>query len=313
MAFSQLVEAHHKLAYSNNVILVNQQKGSKLRGTVTEVPCTGEAHDAAELVGEVDYYEGDGSRPRTNIETVPQSERRWLIRPPEIKSGQYIDKEDVFDSINYPTAKIVQAHTMAVNRGIDDKILGVRKLPDGTFGIRDGGVLGGVIEGKRPGNARIALPSEYVTPHGSARLTLDKLLMGREKLGVDENDMTAMLNMAITPYQHTDLLRIVTIARAALSMFQEPVMQSGRVTQFLGYNFWETMRLPKTGNIRLNPIWTKANIALGIWQDVQGTMWNDSHADNRPYSKVEAYMDCVRVQDKGVHVIEADESAAPET
>lgn len=307
MAFTARVESHHKLAYSNNVMLVTQQMGSRFRGTVTEVPCSGEANDAAELVGKLEYIEGDGARPRSNIENVPDSERRWLIRPNPLKSGQYIDKEDVFDSINYPTSKIVQAHTIAVNRGIDDKILGVVRNPDGTFGIRDCGVLGGATTGKRPG-ARVQLSSDYVTVHGGVGLTIDKLVAAIEQLGLDDNDMSRPLTMAITPKQHTDLLKIVAQTQENLNAFQQEELRRGKVSFFMGIDFMVTNRLPKTGTTRHCPIWTRENIALGIWQDVRGDMWNDTHAENRPYAFVDAFVDCVRIQDNGVHVIECTEA-----
>ena len=306
--FTARVEAHHKLSYSNNVKLVTQQKGSLFRSTVTEVPCTGEAHDAAELIGKVEAIEGDGSRTRSNIENVPSSKRRWLIRPDEIKSGQYIDKEDIFDSINYPQSKIVEAHTMAVNRVVDDRILGVRRNPNGSFSLRDGGIMGGAIEGKRPGG-RVQLDPQYITPHGGFGLVIDKLIGAIEKFGLDDNDMSQALNMAITPKQHTDLLKLVSQTQENLNAFQQEELKRGRVTYFMNTFFWQTNRLPKVGNIRSCPMWTKGNIALGIWEDVNGDIWNDTHADNRPYARVRGYVDCVRIEDSGVHIIECQEAA----
>jgi hypothetical protein len=307
MAFTARVEAHHKLAYSNNVKLVIQQLGARFRNTVTTMPCSGEAHDAAELIGQVDAIEGDGARSRSNIENVPDSERRWLIRPNAVESGQYIDKEDVFDSINYPTSKIVRAHTLAVSRVIDDRILGVQKMPDGSYGLRDGGVLGGATAGKRPG-ARVQLAAEYRTPAGGEGLTLDKLIAAIERLGLDDNDMSLTLSMAITPRQHTDLLKIAAQTQENLNAFQQEELKRGRVTHLMGIDFYQTNRLPKTGAVRHCPIWTRENVVLGVWQDIQGDMWNDTHAKNRPYAYVDAFVDCVRVEDKGVHVIECTES-----
>lgn len=308
MSFTARVEAHHKLAYSNNVMLVTQQMGAKFRASVTEIPCSGEAHDAAELIGQLEYIEGAGARSRSNIENVPFARRRWLIRPNELESGQYIDKEDIFDSINYPTAKIVQAHTIAVNRGLDDKILGVRRLPDGTFGLRDGGVLGGAVEGKRPGSVRAALPAAQITPAGGTGLTIDKMIAAIERFGLDDNDMSRTLTMAITPRQHTDLLKIVSLTQANLNAFQQDELKRGVINHFMGIDFRITNRLPKSGDTRSCPIWTKDNVALGIWQDVKGDIWNDPHAKNRPYAYVDAFVDAVRIQDNGVHVIECTEA-----
>ncbi len=57
----------------------------------------------------------------------------------------------------------------------------------------------------------------------------------------------------------------------------------------------------------LCPIWSKRNVALGVWQDVQGDMWNDTHAKNKPYIYASAYVDATRVEDGGVVVIRCEQ------
>lgn len=114
--------------------------------------------------------------------------------------------------------------------------------------------------------------------------------------------------MAITPKQHTDLLKIVSQTQENLNAFQQEELRRGKVSFFMNTNFYVTNRLLKSGTTRSCPMWTKDNVALGVWQDVQGDMWNDTSAKNRPYAYVDAYVDCVRIQDNGVHVIECTES-----
>lgn len=313
MPYQQLVEQHHALTYGNNVQLVTQQQTSRFRMAVTDVACTGEAHAAADLIGSLEYVEMQG-RERSNLENPPENTRRWLIFPNEIKSGQYIEREEIFQQLYNPSSKLVQGHTMAINKGIDDKILGISRSDStpGKFVVTGAGILGRATEGKRPGSAT-ALPSAQIDPHGGTGLTIRKLIDAKEALmadefGMEDNPMDAIY-CAITPRQVTDLLNIVEGTKDSLNAFQQMQLASGKPTTLMGITWIVTNRLPKTdAGIRSCPIWSKRNIALGIWEDVNGNMWNDTHADNLPYARVRARVDCVRIEDKGVRVIECQEA-----
>ncbi len=76
----QRVEAHHRLTYQNNVQMVAQQKQNRLRPAVTDVPCSGEAQDAADLLEKKEYQKGE-DRGRRNPDDTSGRDRRWLIRP----------------------------------------------------------------------------------------------------------------------------------------------------------------------------------------------------------------------------------------
>lgn len=306
MGLEQKVEPHHVLSYGNNVAMVAQQLQNALRGSVTEVMCKGEAHAAADMIGALEYIESAG-RERSNVENVPQNDRRWLVFPTEIKSGQYIDREDQFQLIYDPTGPLVRTHTAAINRGIQDRILGVKK--QGTsFVVSGSGILGGANAGKRPGTVT-TLPAGNVIAHAGAGMNLAKLIKVKEVLGtadfgIEDDDP---MSCAITPFQVSNLLDIAAQTQTNLNAFQLEQLRSGKPTSLMGITWIVTNRLPKVGNVRSCPVWTKRNVVLGIWQDVSGTAYNDTHADNLPYVKVSARVDCVRIQDAGVRVIECQE------
>lgn len=310
MSLTPLLEAHHKLAYSNNVKMVAQQMMNPLRAAVTEVPCDGEAKSAADLIGKVEARESP-SRSRTNIENVPELSRRWFVRPLEIDSGQYYDKEDVFDRVYDDKSKFITTHTKAVQRGIGDKILGVRYVSKGNFELRDGGILGAAVDGKKPGSGKIVLPSACYTASGSAGLTLGKLKGAKERLNGDDFGLEDDDEMycAISPKQVTDLLNLADGDGTSLNAFAQEQLRSGKPTPLLNLTWIVTNRLPVDANgDRMCPIWTKANIGLGLWQDVEGQIWNDTHAKNTPYAHVGAYVDAVRLEDLGVQVLLCAES-----
>lgn len=304
------IEAHERLQYTNSVLMVAQQTRDPFAGTVTDVNANGEAQDASDLYDAGEYSYGE-DRSRRNPENPVTGDKRWLIRPPIIESGQYIDHEDKFDTARDPTSTFVTIHTRRVVRGKADRTLGIRKDASGLFRITDGGILGKSHSGKRPG-AAVDLPSSQFVPVGTSGLTVAKLRDAILELRKNEFGMEAddQLFCAITAKQIDDLLHIAETEGNAMTSFQKEQLISGKPTVLLGMNWVMTNRLPmKDGSdtIRLCPIWSKANIARGIWQDIKGDMWNDTSAKNKPYVHVGAYIDSVRLQDKGVVVLECQE------
>jgi hypothetical protein len=308
-AYAMKVEAHHKLMYANSVTLVTQQRKNPLEGTVMMTPARGEAQSAADLVGAGEYAYGE-DRSRRNPEMPVDGTRRWLVRPPVIESGQHIDTEDMFATATDPTSTFVTIHAGRIVRGKADRIMGVRKI-DGAYVVADGGILGSSIEGKRPG-AATALPSSQIMAHGGTGLTIDKVRAAIKQLrlndfGLEDDDP---LYAAVTPTQMDNLLAIAAqagnTAGSGLNPFTIEEMQTGRARPLLGITWLMTNRVPlnAAGTHRLIPVWSKKNIAVGVWQDIQGDMWNDTSAKNKPYVYCSAYIDAVRIEDKGVIGIE---------
>lgn len=308
MTFHANVADHHRLMYAQSVQMVAQQTRDPFQGTVTDVTATGEAQSVADLVDAGEYAYGE-ERSRRNPEMPITGSRRWVVMPPAIESGQYIDKEDKWRTATDPTSTIVTTHTRRVIRGKADRTLGIRRNGDGGFEVTDGGILGYATEGKR-GATKTALPSSQYMPVGTTGLTLDKLRLAIKTLklaefGMEDDDP---LYCAITPNQEDDLVAIAAASGPALNAFNIEQLRTGKPTVLMGVNWVMTNRLPvNAAASRLCPIWSKKNIVRAAWQDVQGSMWNDTHAKNLPYAHVDAFIDCVRVQDEGVIVIECKE------
>ena len=304
MPIATLVEQHHRLTYSNNVVMVAQQLRNPLMDTVTTIRATGEAMSAGDMLNAVEYVYGE-ERSRTNVENPVSGSRRWLIRPPEIKSGQYIDDEDKFDMAMDPTSNFTVAHTKAVLRGCMDRIMGVRKL-NGAYVVTDGGVLGNAIEGKRPGAVGTALPGSQIIPVGGTGLSVDKmrtaiLTLNNADFGLEDDDQLYCL---ISPTQKDNLLALAQASTTPLNAFNIEQLKNGKPTDLMGINWRFSNRVPKDagGNWQC-AVWAKSNIVEGVWQDIEGDIWNDTHADNKPYVRARTRRDVVRLQDKGVVVM----------
>lgn len=310
MSLEVRAEAHHKQMYSDNVKMVAQQTKSLLRDTVTEMPATGKAISAADLIGSVEAQEDNGID-RRNIENVPKMSRRWLVFPNRTRSGQYIDNETKMKQAMDPTSNLTRTHTVAVQRALADKIMGIRYVSKGVFEPRNGGILGAAVDGENPGGSLVALPSKCVTPAGGTGMTLAKLMGGKERLNGDDFGLEDDDEMycSITPKQVTDLLNIAAATGASLNQFDIDQLKSGKPTTLIGFTWIVTNRsLLDANGDRLCPMWSKNNILGGIWQEVNGRMWNDTGANDTPYVQVDAYADYVRAEDDGVQVITCVES-----
>lgn len=309
MSYDQTVEAHHKLKYADNVQMVAQQKQNALRAAVTQVSASGEAQSVADLLGKKEYSRGE-DRSRTNPETRTARSRRWLVRPLVIEDGEYIDTVDKFDMAMDPSSHLLTNSVVTVERGVFDTILGIAPKVGGGFKIDGSGILGKATEGKR-GTTASDLPAGNFIAADATGLTLDKLREVRKALklaefGMEDDDQ---LYAAISPNQEDDLLGIAAATDQSLNAFTVEQLKSGKPTPLMGITWISTNRLPHdTSGNRLIPVWSKKNIAFGVWQDVEGMMWNDTHAKNLPYIYTSAYVDAVRVEDGGVRVIRCVES-----
>ena len=312
-AYQQNVEQLHRTTYAANVGMAAQQLSNVLEGSVTVVPASGEATRVSELFGSLEYMRGE-ARARRNPENPASASSRWVVYDPEneVESGQYIDREDKFKATQDPTSSIVRVHTAAVKRGIQDNILGVEKAAGSpSFRVTRGGIYGVAREGKTPGVSAPLPVSQYLTAD-SAGLTLDKLIATTEMLNLADFGIDADLDplyALISPKQKSDLLRIAAAPTAGnINAFDVRALESGKPTMLMGVNWIMTNRVPKDANgRRMVAVYSKSNIIVGEYWGLQGDMWNDSHAKNKPYCHATAMHDCVRAQDAGVVIIPCTE------
>lgn len=309
------VEQHHKLMYANSVQMVAQQMRNPIMDAASIVAASGEAMSVRDLFGQVDYVRGE-ARNRRNVENPVSGSRRWVVYDAEneIKSGQYIDREDKFKTATDPTSNIVRAHTAAVIRGQMDQLLGVEKQ-GGSFRIARGGLYGIAREGKTPGVGTELPGAQYLTSDSDG-LTLAKLIEAVETLNLADFGIDTELDPLyglISPKQKSNLLSIAAATSTNLNAFDVKQLESGKPTMLMGVNWILSNRVPvgATGKPgagkRLVGIWSKSNLVGGEWEALNGHMKNDPHADDLPHVRVRTNLDAVRAEDKGVVIIPCTE------
>lgn len=309
MSYHQLVEAHHRTTYRENLKMVAQQMQNPLRQAVTIVPGRGEFMSIADLVGSKRARRA-ADRDRRNPDNPSPRSRRGIFRPEVIEDGEYIDKADKWDAAMDPTSVLFRNNVASVRRGEFDAILGVVEAEDGTITVGQTGILGQANEGKA-GSTKKAIPAgQIISNSGSSGLTMDKLREVRK--GLRKNDyaleMDRQMVGLIGPEQEDDLIGIAAATGASLNAFQLEQLREGRATRLLGFDWIITNRLPFDANgDRMCAFWDKANVVAAEWEPLSGDMWNDSHAKNLPYMYASVCIDATRVEDKGVYIVPCTE------
>ncbi|MBW4972083.1 hypothetical protein KZZ08_00540 [Roseovarius mucosus] len=313
MSYRQVVEDHHKTTYTNNVMMVAQQVANPLRAAVTVASASGEAQNVADLIDKSEYSEGEDYS-RENPDNPPNRRRRWLVRPTVIEHGQYITKEEKFDQAMDPSSQLMRNSVLTVERGVYDKILGVKKVGNVYKAVR-AGIMGKAIEGKGP-NSTMNFPApNYIavdqgisgTPHG---LSVAKLRAATEAMELEDFGLETDMSIygLITPKQKTDLINLAVETKTSLNPFEIENIRAGKPGMLLGINWLFSNRVPvDDSGYRLIPIWSKENVVMGVWQDVQGQMWNDTARKNLPYMYNDVYVDATRIEDGGVRIIRCAE------
>lgn len=304
MSFQQLVEAHHRTTYRNNLMMVAQQHQNPLRDMVTVVPGEGEFMSIADLIGQK-RARRLADRTRRNTDNPSPRSRRGIFRPEEIDDGEYLDKATKWDSAMDPSSQLFQNNILSVRRGEFDAILGVEEQEDGTITLGTGGILGQANEGKA-GSTKVDFPAAQKIAANSTGMTMAKLRQIRLKLKKSNYSLEQAPQFCalIDPQQEDDLIALAQATSGSLNPFNEEQLREGKATRLLGFDWKVTNRLPLDVNgDRMCVFWDKSNVVAAEWDPLNGDIWNDTHARNLPYMNANVTIDATRVQDSGVFVM----------
>ena len=179
--------------FSSNVMLLSQQMGSKLRGSVSEESVNGEKA----------YFDQIGSgvaqlRTSRHADT-PLMDTPHSRRQVSIDTYEYADLVDDADKVRMlidPTSTYARAAANAIGRAMDDAII------TAATGTANTGVSGGTSTSMLAAN-QIA--------HGSAGLTVAKLVSAAKILDNADVDSSIPRYIVVGPEQVEDLLNNSTV------------------------------------------------------------------------------------------------------
>lgn len=251
--------------YKDNVQMLLQQCGSKLRDCLSVDSYTGKAAKAVEQIGAVTAQKRTTRHGDTPLISTPH-DARWVF-PTDYEWADMIDDQDKLRMIIDPTSPYAINGAYALGRAMDDLII------EAAFADAKTGENGTTTTSFDTANQQIAA--------GAAGLTIAKLREAKEILLSNEVDVDMdELYMAVTAKQLTDLLATTEVTSSDYNTVKALVQ--GQVDTFMGFKFKHTERLGVDGSSNRRVIaWAKSGMHLGIWNDINGRI---SERDDKSYA-----------------------------
>ena len=274
--------------FSSNVQMLSQQMGSIFRNTVDSESVTGEKafFDQVGSAAAVKRTSRHGDTP-----TMDTPHSRRMVTMDSWEWADLIDDADKVRMLIDPTSSYAKAAAAAMGRAMDDEIIAA--------------ATGTALTGKT-GSTSTSLPSANQIAHGSADLTIAKLLAAKKQLDINEVDPSIPRYMAVSPDQIEALLGTTQVTSADFNTVK--ALASGQVDSFMGFRFIVSNRLAKTGDIRTCFAWAEDGIKLAIGKDVMSKI--DERAD-KSYSTQVYYcmtMGVTRMEEAKVIQVECSEA-----
>ena len=273
--------------FSNNITLLSQQRGSRLRSAVREESVTGEK-GFFDQVGQAAAIKRTSRHADTPLVETPHSRRMVTLETYEW--ADLIDDSDKVKMLADPTSTYAQAASAAIGRAIDDEIIAAAT---------------GTAKTGKSGSGSQALTKTIA--NGSADLTVAKLLEAKELMDETDVDPSIPRYIAVSPDQVTALLNTTEVKSSDFNTVK--ALAAGQLNSFCGFQFITSNRLSKTGNIRKCFAWAQDGIVLGVGKDVMARI--EERAD-KSYSTQVFYcasFGSTRMEEEKVVSIDCDESA----
>lgn len=288
---------HYTISFSTNISLLLQEKGSKLRGTVTEGHYTGKQASPVDQIGKVEMLQVVGrfsAMPRVDAGL----DRRWVY-PTDFHLPQLIDTFDKLRLLTDPESSYTQNAVYAAGRKVDTLIL------QAAIGTAKTGEQGGTSTAFDSGNE-----IDVAVGGANSRLNVAKLLAVKEKLRANSVDFdTDPIYAPLTAKDESALLNEIQIVSSEFNERERPVLVEGKVHAFLGINFvyCELNESVNAGTNEVNvPVWAKSGMHLGIWNDVQSEIDRRADLTGKPWqSYVTVTLGATRLEEGKVCNIES--------
>ena len=214
--------------YSSNIQMLSQQMGSLLRGAV----------DVESVNGEKAFFDQVGSaaavlRTTRHADTplIDTPHSRRMVTMSDYEYADLIDSQDKVRLLVDPTSTYARAAASAMGRAMDDVIIAA--------------AIGTAKTGK-DGSTSTALPSSQKVVHGSASLTIAKLLSAKEILDEGSVDPSIPRYIVCAPKQITSLLGTTQVTSSDFNTVK--ALAQGQMDTFSGFKFIVSNRLGLDAN-----------------------------------------------------------------
>lgn len=248
-------------SYHSNIQIKFQQKGSRLRPYV-RMESQNSEFDFFDRIGPTAAVKVKNRHSDTPLISTPHDRRRNATE--DYDWADLIDRKDRLRMLADPTSSYNTNAVYALGRAMDIEIVRA------AFGASFSGKTGQTSIAF-PATQEIAVNYHDSGGSGNTNLTIDKLRKIRLMFDLEEAvdwDAAEELYMAVTAWQINSLLRedeINNIDYAAIK-----ALVNGKIDTFMGIKFIRVHPsiLPKSGDIRSCPVWTRQGILLGVADEV---------------------------------------------
>lgn len=275
--------------YKSNVVLVSQQKGSRLRNSVR----------IESIVGENAFFESIGAtaaqKKTTRHMDTPQIDTphsRRKVSMDDYVWSDFIDNEDKLRTLIDPTSAYTLNAVAAFGRSVDDIIIAAAS--------------GTAYTGKTGGTA-VSLPAGQKITDDNTGLTIAKLIAAKGLFWSNDIDEDILLHIAVSSKQLQDLLGTTQATSADYNSIKALV--KGEIDTFMGFRFHRTQRLAvDANNIRTCLAWAQDGLCLGLGADIHTKI--SERADKNYLIQVWCGMSmgATRMEEKKVVEIGCDET-----
>tara|TARA_R100001510_G_scaffold8337_1_gene6410 strand:+ start:397 stop:1257 length:861 start_codon:yes stop_codon:yes gene_type:complete len=214
--------------FSSNVQMLSQQMGSLLRTAVDSESVNGEKA-FFDQVGAASAVLRTSRHADTPLVETPHSRR--MVTMSDYEYADLIDDQDKVRLLVDPTSTYSRAAAAAMGRAMDDVIITA--------------ALGSANTGK-DGSTSTALPSGQKIAHGSAGLTIAKLVSAKELLDAASVDPSIPRFIVVSPKQISDLLNNTTVTSSDFNTVK--ALAQGEINSFVGFQFIVSNRLNTDSN-----------------------------------------------------------------
>ncbi len=291
------VDSAYVNQYRNNVSMLVQQKGSRLRPFVRVEPQNSE-FEFYDRIGATDAVEITGRHQDTPLVSTPHDRRRVSLR--DYDWADLIDRQDKLKMLIDPTSAYAMNAVFAMGRKMDDAIIGA------AFDSAYSGKTGQTTV-SFPAANQVAV--NYVESGSAANgnLTIGKIRRAKEILDAYDNDPDEARIMTCTANSLHSLLRNIEITSQDYNVVKALV--EGKVDTFMGFKFVRTQRLLTDGSgYRRHIAWVQSKLLLAVSQDPMVDVGPRRDKRNSMQVYVTMGIGATRMEEEGVVEIKVDET-----
>lgn len=246
--------------YSTNIQTLVQQKGSRLRKTVTNGSHVGSQASPVDQVGAISAMKVTSRfAPMGRVDAT--LDRRWVF-PVDYELPQMIGSFDKLRLIIDPQSIYVTNAMYAMGRAQDDEIIAA------FFGTAKTGVNGATSTSFLAGNVVSVLQGGAAASGMSvAKLREAKRLLSTNEVDTDNDEVWCVMKAK----QIDNLLGEAQVISTDFN--DKPVLVDGKITRFMGVNFVNSERLAsgtddQAGTSDAIPLYAKSGMYFGEWDAI---------------------------------------------